>query len=283
MRSLIKENYPSAVKLQDIIGVQPKERLTKAENSDDKAVQTKDRIYTFPIPMPTTLTTESVTWGEAEIKTAVMSPGELWHARFGHVGDMCMKETSDKYPMFNIPKKHVTNPQIQAGTCECCARCKATVTRKVKSSYHRATRYLERVHMDVCGPLQMKTYDGCQYFTVFIDEYTGYRWVYIHKDRTTSVENLRRFLLDATKGTDLRVECLRVDQAGEHLSKAYRDELVKNSVRMECSCSYSHFQNGRAEKVIRELCNMARCMLEYGKVARDMWGYAIRYAAYIQN
>ena len=208
LRSLIRENYPSAVKLQDIIGVQPKERLTKAGNSDDKAVQTKDRIYTFPIPMPTTLTTESVTWGEAEIKTAVMSPGELWHARFGHVGDMCMKETSDKYPMFNIPKKHVTNPEKQAGTCECCARCKATVTRKVKSSYHRATRYLERVHMDVCGPLQMKTYDGCQYFTVFIDEYTGYRWVYIHKDRTTSVENLRRFLLDATKGTDLRVECL---------------------------------------------------------------------------
>ena len=28
---------------------------------------------------------------------------------------------------------------------------------------------------------------------------------------------------------------------------------------------------------------MARCMLDYGNVARDMWGYAVRYAAHIQN
>ena len=43
--SLIKQNYPHAVKLQDIVGVQPKERLTKAENLEDKSVQTKD-VYT---------------------------------------------------------------------------------------------------------------------------------------------------------------------------------------------------------------------------------------------
>ena len=52
---------------------------------------------------------------------------------------------------------------------------------------------------------------------------------------------------------------------------------------MECSCAYDHFQNGKAEKLIRDICNMARCMLEYGKVARDMWGYAVRYAAHVQN
>ncbi len=28
---------------------------------------------------------------------------------------------------------------------------------------------------------------------------------------------------------------------------------------------------------------MARCMLEYSKMARDMWGYAVRYAGYVQN
>ena len=28
---------------------------------------------------------------------------------------------------------------------------------------------------------------------------------------------------------------------------------------------------------------MARCMLDYGGVARDMWGYAVRYAVYVQN
>jgi hypothetical protein len=87
--------------------------------------------------------------------------------------------------------------------------------------------------MDVCGPLQLKTYDGCKYFTVFIDECTGYRWVYVHRDRSTSVEILRRFVDDATKGTDVKIECLRVDQAGEHLSKPYRDELKRMNIRKE--------------------------------------------------
>jgi hypothetical protein len=35
--------------------------------------------------------------------------------------------------------------------------------------------------------------------------------------------------------------------------------------------------------LLRYISIMARCMLEYGGVARDMWGYAVRYATYVQN
>jgi hypothetical protein len=79
---------------------------------------------------------------------------------------------------------------------------------------------------------------------------------------------------------------LRTDQAGEHLSKQYKQELKKHGpygIRLECSASYDDFQNGHAEWLIRTISNMARCLLEYRGVARDMWGYAVRYAAYIQN
>ena len=283
LRSLVKANYPEAKYLSDIAQVQtPLE--TTARGMRDQTCQTTDRIYTFPIPQPSPLARESISWGEPEIKTACMSSGELWHARLGHTSDANMRVTSDTYPMFNIPKKHVTNEKTQSATCECCARCKATLKRKIKPSQtYKATKYLERVHMDVCGPLQMNTYDGCKYFTVFVDEYTKYRWVYVHQDRTTAVEILRKWIMDATKGTENKVQCLRTDQAKEHLSKAYINELRRHGIRLECSAAYDHYQNGRAEKLIRDICNMARCMLEYGKVARDMWGYAVRYAAYVQN
>jgi hypothetical protein len=154
------------------------------------------------------------------------------------------------------------------------------------SKSKKQTRYLEQVHMDVCGPLQMKTYEGCQYFTVFIDEYTKYSWVYVHKDRTSSVEILKKWLRDATRRTNNTVECLRTDQAGEHLAKEHQDELKRhglNGIQMECSAAYDHYQNGHAERLIRHITTMARCMLEYSKMARDMWGYAVRYAGYVQN
>ncbi len=73
------------------------------------------------------------------------------------------------------------------------------------------------------------------------------------------------------------------DQAKEHLSKTFLAETEKNKINLEYSVSYDHFQNGSAEKAIRDICTMARCMLEYGKVACDMWGYAVQYTAYVQN
>ena len=283
LRQLLKDNYPEAKTLSDLIPNTTPEN-TKECGKCDQGCQTTGRIYTFPIPLPAPLARDGVRWGDPEIKTASMTTGELWHARLGHTSDVVMRVTSDTYPMFNIPKKHLTNEQKQAATCECCARCKATIKRKIKSSTtEKATKYLQRVHMDVCGPLQMNTYDGCKYFTVFVDEYTKYRWVYVHKDRTSAVDILRKWILDATKGTDLKVKCIRTDQAGEHLSKNYQNELKRQGIRMECSCSYNHHQNGVAEKAIRDICNMARCMLDYGHVARDMWGYAVRYAAHVQN
>jgi hypothetical protein len=279
LRNLVKQNFPQAVLLADLV---PVDRVYEARNKADRSCQTSDRIYTFPVPIPSPLAAESVRWGEPEIKA--VTPGELWHARLGHTGDPNMRATSETYPWFNIPKKHVTDNKRQPAVCECCAKCKATLKRKIKpSNTEKAKKYLERVHMDVCGPLQMKTYDGCQYFTVFVDEYTKYRWVYVHKDRTSSVEILKRWILDATKGTTAKVKCLRVDQAAEHLSKAFQAEAQRQEIRMEYSCPYDHWQNGRAEKAIRDINNMARCMIEYGKVARDMWGYAVRYAAYVQN
>ena len=276
-------NYPDKSSLGDLVYTEtPNEVFDRGKR--DQCCQTTERIYTFPTPLPAPLARESVSWGEPEIKNENMSKGELWHARLGHVSEGIMKLTSDTYPFFEIPKKHVTDEKVQPARCECCARCKATLKRKVKSSTtQKATKYLERVHMDVCGPMQMQTYDGCKYFTVFVDEYTKYRWVYVHKDRKTAVEILKKWILDATKGTNNRVKCLRTDQAAEHLSKNYLNELQRQGIRLECSSAYDHYQNGRAEKLIRDICNMARCMLEYGRVPRDMWGYAVRYAAHIQN
>ena len=174
LRNLVKTNFPEAKYLSDVSTIETSQD-TISQGKRDQCCQTTGRIYTFPTPLTAPLARESVSWGEPDIRTATMTTGELWHARLGHTSDTIMKMTSDMYPMFNIPKRHVTNDKTHPAKCACCARCKATSKRKIKPSYtQKATKYLERVHMDVCEPIQMNTYDGCKYFTVFIDEYTKY-------------------------------------------------------------------------------------------------------------
>ena len=281
VRNLLKSTYPEATTLSDLVRVS--QSPDQGPSTCDATSQTTDRIYTFPIPIPMPITTECVTMGEPEVKESLKALGERWHARLGHTNDDSIKMTAKAYTHYCIPYKYHTDAKLQPEKCVCCQKCKASLKRKIPRSGTRACKYLERVHMDVCGPLQMKTTEGYTYFTVFYDEYTRYRWVYLHKDRTKSVEILRKFISDATKGTSRTIQCLCTDQAQEFLSQAYKDELEKHKIRIEYSCAYDKFQNGYAEKLIRDVCNMARCMLEYGSVARNMWGWAVRYAVYIQN
>jgi hypothetical protein len=220
-RNMLKSTYPNAQHLQNLISVAQIERQTSRHKVEyvDKSTQTATQIYTFPIQLPQPLAAESVTWSEPIIRDAINQAGELWHARLGQCGDDVLNQMS-VYPYFDITTKHHTNKHVQPRLCECCAKCKAKIRRIIPKSTHRATKYLERVHMDTCGLLQMKTYSGNKYFTVFVDEYTQYKWIYLHSSRKSTVEILEHLILDATKGTDNKIQELHTDQASEFMSEA---------------------------------------------------------------
>lgn len=42
----------------------------------------------------------------------------------------------------------------------------------------RATRALEIVHTDVCGPIESLTWDGNRYYITFMDDFTHHTSVY---------------------------------------------------------------------------------------------------------
>ena len=107
IRNLLKKDYAKAIALADLTG-KIKKRTNEhggeaqretindtviSKETQDQCVQTTQRIYTFPTPIPSPIARESVSWGDDKIKTAIMSTGELWHARFGHTSDPNMKAT----------------------------------------------------------------------------------------------------------------------------------------------------------------------------------------------
>jgi hypothetical protein len=180
-----------------------------------------------------------------------------------------------------------TNEEIHGNRrCPCCLTNKGMVRSKIGSKDRRrkATRYLERVHMDESGKLQVRSYGGAQYYTVFIDEYTRWKWVYVHEKKSDIYDVLQRFLIDAqTDGA--RVGTIRLDQSSEHLADDYRAHLILQQTKMEAPCTESHYQNGIAEKAVRDIAETSRCLLngEGYSLPRDLWGWAVRYAVHIQN
>jgi hypothetical protein len=102
--NLIASTYPNAKTLADLVTV------TRSHDGNKgymhAQTQTTDRIFTFPIPMPTPITAECVSMGEPEIKESQTTSGELWHARLGHISDDLIKLTSKAYPEYKIPQKY---------------------------------------------------------------------------------------------------------------------------------------------------------------------------------
>jgi hypothetical protein len=162
---------------------------------------------------------------------------------------------------------------------------KATVGRtfQLRDPRHKADRFLSRVCMDFSGQIQIPGYNGARYFCVFVDEATDFTWIYLAKSQAEAPDILRRFFMDTHSMTDHKVVILRTDNAGEFHSPEFQGILQGYNVKMECCCPYSHYQNGKAECMICDVSEKARCMMHHAQCPRDFWTWAVRHAVWVCN
>jgi hypothetical protein len=60
-------------------------------------------------------------------------------------------------------------------------------------SCERASNLLELIHIDVCGPMSIKTRGGYEYFITFIDGLSRYGYVYLMKHKSEAFEKFKEF------------------------------------------------------------------------------------------
>jgi len=98
---------------------------------------------------------------------------ELWHKKLGHMSYENMKKL---IPMsFGMETLKITS---NIAKCETCIISKQRRTSFGKTRT-KATRPLELIHTDVCGPL-CSTRDGYRYFTTFLDDFTHFLMVFFN-------------------------------------------------------------------------------------------------------
>jgi hypothetical protein len=85
---------------------------------------------------------------------------DLWHARLGHVGGEAVR----RLPLFAMGASLTSSEPLSR--CESCILGKHPRQPYPSSSLPRATRFLELIHSDVCGPLPVLTPHGKRYFVV---------------------------------------------------------------------------------------------------------------------
>lgn len=70
-----------------------------------------------------------------------------------------------------------------------------------KNSDFRATRILELVHSDVCGPIETVSKGGARYFVTFIDHFSKWTCVFRIKNKSDVFGRFQEFLAMAERQT----------------------------------------------------------------------------------
>ena len=127
------------------------------------------------------------------------------------------------------------------------------------------------------------------YSTVFVDHFSNYTYVHM-SESNTSVETIQaKYAFEARSSMmGVKVQHYHCDN-GRFADNAFKQSVSKSNQNITYCGVNAHFQNGCAEKKIRDLRESARTQLLHainrwpGTVTINLWPYALRYAADIHN
>ncbi|MCO5579352.1 hypothetical protein L7F22_033207 [Adiantum nelumboides] len=215
----------------------------------------------------------------AETKTQAMQDAELWHARFGHVGYGSLMTLQRHNMVHDLSLLEMPPRHVYEG-------CVLGKMHRFAFSYDgsvRATRKLQLVHSDVCGPMRTPSMGNSFYFVTFIDDFSRFCWVYPLKAKSDVFAIFQHYVSMLEDETGCKVQTLRTDRGGEYMSGAFKDFLGKKGVKHQCTMPYTPQQNGVAKRKNTFLMEMARCMLMAKSLPHKLWMEAVACAARVLN
>ncbi|KAK1413456.1 hypothetical protein QVD17_35229 [Tagetes erecta] len=211
-------------------------------------------------------------------KAKTNQTAELWHARLSHVGYdrlelMMKKELVRGLPTFEINRQVV---------CAGCQYGKAH-QQPFEDSTYKATAPLEMIHSDVFGPVSHPSISGLRYMVTFIDDFSRYTWVEFMKEKSEVFEKFKLFKLEAERMTGYKIKCLRSDNGGEYLARAFDTYLKENKIRRQLTCANTPQQNGVSERKNRHLGETCRSIMHSKNIPGRFWAEAMKTGAYVIN
>lgn len=97
----------------------------------------------------------------------------------------------------------------------------------------------ELIHLDICGPYKIKSYNGCNQFPRVIHDYSRFTWVHLLKHITDCVKVMMDFFSYVETQFKAKVlqECL--DNALELCQRLMKALFLAKGIVQQTSCSHT--------------------------------------------
>lgn len=196
-----------------------------------------------------------------------------WHRRLGHV-------SVDRIKML-LKDLGIKCPEDGSVQCEVCPAGKG------KHSTHPSTgaRATEPgyVHIDLSGIINKESLKGFRYYMLCKDEATDFDMVYFCKTKSEVPSLLAKLITDFEAIANKPIRTIYSDNGSEFKNSVTDLLFAKEKIQHLTSAPFCPQQNGRIEREIQSIQNMARTMLHASALPLTLWPEAVATAVYIKN
>ncbi|UYV76882.1 K02A2.6-like, partial [Cordylochernes scorpioides] len=201
-----------------------------------------------------------------------------WHRKLGHIRMQNLRKLESLVDGMELNKLENQENDV----CEICIMAKQT-RKSFGNERSRATRPLEIVHTDLCGPIEPLTHDNKKYIMTFLDDYTHFCYVYLLSNKYEAKEYIKEYVNEVERFLNVKVSKLRCDNGGEYANTQVKEWCKMKGIILDFTIPYTPQLNGKAERLNRTLIKKTRALLLDSKLNKEMWGEATRVAAYLIN
>ena len=184
------------------------------------------------------------------------SKAALWHKRLGHFHTRGLQRMINSAAVKGLPPLQFTKH-----TCGSCQLGKQARSKMPKETTHHASKILEVIHSDVCGPFRVQSTGGAKFFVTFVDDFSKKIWIYFISHKSHVLAKFQQFVHFIGNSTGKHVQTLRTDNGGEYTSKAFHDFCSTKGISRELIPPYTPQRNGVAERRNCSLLDITRCFL----------------------
>nr|GEW22295.1 hypothetical protein [Tanacetum cinerariifolium] len=178
---------------------------------------------------------------------------------------ICLMAKATNYIMIGLPKLKF----IKYHLCSSCELGKAKRNSFQTKTTPSSKRRLQRLHMDLCGPMRVASINGKKYVLIIVDEYSRYTWTRFLRSKDETHEVLIDFLRLVQRGLHAQVRTIRTDKGTKFLNKTLHAYFAAEGINHQTSVVRTPEQNGIVEKQNCTLVEAARTMLSAAKVHLD--------------
>lgn len=217
--------------------------------------------------------------GESHMANNQTDNAIMWHRKLGHISKenlQFLQTISNGMEINHLGIKRLNE------VCDICQKAKQTRL-KFNNSREKATRPLQIIHTDVCGPINPNTWDGNRYFVTFLDDYTHFTMVYLIKNKDEVPSKIKQYTERIEAKWNKRISKIRCDNGREFINNQVVTWCENKGIELDTTVTYTPQLNGKAERLNRTLMDKVRALLFDSGLKKQMWGEALYTSVYLLN